>query len=157
MANKYGKRSKKVLSEIHFDLQTVFSFVLQFFDHSLVCGRRGKAAQTKAYNSGKSKLKWPESKHNAEAPALSNAVDAYPYPVNFKRFQRQIYFAGAVVGIAWVFYKIGKIDNLIRWGGDWNKNTILSDQSFNDYPHFEVYKPKGVKRWPKALLKILTK
>ena len=26
----------------------------------------------------------------------------------------------------------------IRWGGDWDRDTDLSDNRFNDLPHFEL-------------------
>ena len=26
----------------------------------------------------------------------------------------------------------------IRWGGDWDSDNIMKDQTFNDLPHFEI-------------------
>ena len=78
---------------------------------------------------------WPEQ---AEVEDLnmainpSKAVDAYPYPVDFNDLNRMRYFAGIVMGIAAV--KGIKL----RWGGDWNQDTQLSDNKFNDLPHFEL-------------------
>jgi len=28
----------------------------------------------------------------------------------------------------------------LRWGGDWNQNYLLSDNEFNDLPHFEIWR-----------------
>ena len=43
-----------------------------------------------------------------------------------------LYFAGMVMGIA----KAKGIG--LRWGGDWNQNTELKDNGFDDLPHFEI-------------------
>jgi len=32
------------------------------------------------------------------------------------------------------------MDISIRWGGDWNMDTYVKDQRFNDLPHFELVK-----------------
>lgn len=32
----------------------------------------------------------------------------------------------------------GKISSEVRWGGDWNNNTELKDNSFDDLVHFEL-------------------
>jgi hypothetical protein len=26
----------------------------------------------------------------------------------------------------------------IRWGGDWDSDNIMKDQTFNDLPHFQL-------------------
>lgn len=44
---------------------------------------------------------------------------------------RWYYFGGYVCGVA------DEIGVPIRWGGDWNGNRKVDDQSFHDLPHFE--------------------
>jgi len=46
--------------------------------------------------------------------------------------ERFTYFAGYVVGIA---YQMGL---KIRWGGDWDMDTQVKDNNFDDLPHFEI-------------------
>jgi len=48
------------------------------------------------------------------------------------------YFAGYVKGVATMLYKNGTIKSRIRWGGDWDSDTDLKDNTFNDLPHFEI-------------------
>ena len=135
---KFGTRSKRNLSEALVDLQKIFEHVIKYFDCSIIEGHRGEEEQNKAYYSGKSQIKYPNGKHNKQP---SEAVDAVPYPINWNDTKRMIYFAGFVVGIAQWMYDRNEITHLIRWGGDWNSNFDLNDQTFIDYPHFEIIKP----------------
>ncbi len=42
------------------------------------------------------------------------------------------------MGIAQKLKDEGKITHSIRWGGDWNMNTMIKDESFRDTGHFEL-------------------
>ena len=128
---KYGKKSKERLATCCPELQAIFNEVIKTTDCSILCGRRDEADQTKAFNEGRSKVKWPDSKHNAIPPALSKAIDVAPYPIDWNDTARFYYFAGRVIGIAQAMgYKV-------RFGGDWDGDMDLKDQNFNDLPHFE--------------------
>lgn len=133
---KFGKRSTDNLSEAHPDLQTVFNEVVKHFDCTVIEGQRTEAEQNEVYRRGLSKLKFPNSKHN-KCP--SEAVDVLPYPIDWNDTNRMRYFAGFVVGIASMMKDREIIDHNIRWGGDWNKDTELKDNRFQDLPHFEIY------------------
>lgn len=138
---KFSETSLRRLYECHEDLQTVFKCVIIIFDCSIICGERKKREQNIAYHSGKSKVKFPDSNHNKktdEPDELVKAVDAVPCPINWKQTKRMRYFAGFVVAIGEVLYAQGKIKHRIRWGGDWDMDTDLSDQRFDDLPHFEI-------------------
>ena len=126
---KFGKSSKRRLATCHEDLQEIFNEVIKYFDCSVLCGHRGEEDQNKAFESGHSKVKWPKGRHNHN-PSI--AVDVAPYPIDWKDRERMTYFAGMVMGIA----KAKGIG--LRWGGDWNQNTDLKDNSFDDLPHFEL-------------------
>ena len=126
---KFGSSSRRRLATCHEDLQEIFEEVVKIFDCSVLCGHRGEEAQNEAYEKGNSKVKFPNGRHNASP---SNAVDVTPYPVDWKDLDRMNYFAGIVKGIA---YMKGIP---IRWGGDWNDNTDLKDNNFDDLPHFEL-------------------
>ena len=135
MSSRFGRTSKRRLMTCDPRLRVLFSIVADNFDCSIIQGRRDKATQDKYFAEGKSKLKWPKSKHNVLEPQmLSKAVDVAPY-INGKVVwdaSQCYYFAGYVMGIA---YNIGV---KIRWGGDWNMNKDLSDNKFNDLVHFEL-------------------
>lgn len=110
-------------------LQEVFAHALQIVDHSILEGFRGQERQDELHASGRTKKLYPESKHNS---IPSNAVDAVPYPIDWSDTKRMAYFAGVVIGIG----KMKGVD--IRWGGDWDRDGQLKDNSFNDLVHFEL-------------------
>ena len=126
----FSKTSKERLETCDPRLQALFSRVIKITDCTILVGHRDQVSQNQAFQEGKSKLKWPESKHNKK-PSL--AVDASPYPIP-KGWERPNFdhFAGVVRAIAWM------LDIPIRWGGDWNRNWDTSDQQFNDLVHFEI-------------------
>ena len=125
----FGKSSQDKLATCDPRLQKVFNEVIKYFDCIVIEGHRGEEAQNKAFAEGKSKLKYPQGKHN-KTPSL--AADVLPYPIDWNDTNRMRYFAGFVVGIA------ATMGIKLRWGGDWNQNTELKDNSFNDLPHFEI-------------------
>lgn len=125
----FGKSSLDKLATCDPRLQKVFNEVIKHFDCTVIEGHRGEEAQNKAFAEGKSKLKYPQGKHN-KTPSL--AADVLPYPIDWNDTNRMRYFAGFVVGIA------ATMGIKLRWGGDWNQNTELKDNSFNDLPHFEL-------------------
>lgn len=131
----YSVRSKERLNTCHKDLRMIFNAVIPHFDNSILCGHRDEAAQMEAYNSGKSQLKWPQSKHN-KSPSM--AVDVAPYPIDWQDLDRFRYFAGYVMGVADILHAEGLIAHRLRWGGDWNRDTQVKDNNFNDMPHFEL-------------------
>ena len=126
---KFGTRSMKNLSEAHPDLQKLFHEVIKVYDCTVIEGHRPKDEQDRAYHAGKSKLKFPKSKHN-QTPSL--AVDVCPYPIDWADSKRFYYFAGIVKGIA------SQLNIPVRLGADWDGDNSFKDQSFNDLPHFEL-------------------
>jgi len=133
----FSKTSLERLSTCHPDLQTLFNEVIKYFDCAVIVGHRGQAEQDAAFRDGLSKLKWPNGQHNS-MPSM--AADVAPYPIDWKDTKRFCYFAGVVMGIAETLLEQGKISHKIRWGGDWNMNSQVKDETFHDLPHFELRK-----------------
>jgi len=133
--NKFSERSKTNLAQCHNDLKVLFNEVIRHFDCSVICGFRGEKEQNEAFKDGKSKLKYPQSKHN-QIPSL--AVDVMPYPINWEDRERMYFFAGFVMATARQLKAMGWIENEIRWGGDWNNDTDVRKETFIDLPHFEI-------------------
>ena len=129
---KFGSKSRGRLDTCDEDLQELFEAVVKYFDCSVLEGHRNMYWQDKYFDEGKSKVKFPNGKHNANP---SNAVDVVPYPVDWKDTDRMYYFAGFVKGMA------ASMGIPIRWGGDWNDNTEVKDTNFKDLPHFELRRP----------------
>jgi peptidoglycan L-alanyl-D-glutamate endopeptidase CwlK len=152
MAN-YGKQSLKALSTCHPDLVTLFKEVVRVFDNSVIYGNRSITEQFELYKKGRELInkqwvitdknkvvtykdgKTNLSNHNYTP---SHAVDAIPYPLDWSDDKRMCYFAGYVMATAIRLKLEGKITHDIRWGGDWNQNTEIKDESFRDYCHFEI-------------------
>ena len=125
----FGKKSKENLSTCHSDLQKVFYEVVKTFDCSVLEGHRDERRQNKLFEEGKTKVKFPNGRHNSNP---SNAVDVTPYPVNWEDRERQTLFAGFVIGIA------RSMGINLRWGGDWDQDFQVMDNRFDDFPHFEI-------------------
>lgn len=129
---KFGIKSTANLVTCDQRLQDLMQEVVKDFDCSITEGHRCECDQHADFLAGKSKLDWPNGRHNA---VPSRAVDAYPYPVDMNDTKRFYYFAGYVKGIA------AKMGLKIRWGGDWNQDTQVRDNNFNDLVHFELVDP----------------
>jgi len=125
----FGVRSNKALATAHPDLQRLFKEVIKHMDCTVLEGYRDKVAQDAAVAAGKSKTPWPQSKHNSKP---SRAVDVVPYPIDWSDKERFYHFAGFVRGVAAML----GID--IRWGGDWDGDADLRNQTFMDLPHYEI-------------------
>jgi len=126
---KFGKRSKERLATCDERLQKVFNEVIKYVDCSVLEGNRSEERQNKLYEEGKTKVKFPNGRHN-RYPSL--AVDVTPYPVDWKDRERQTLFAGFVLGVA------NQMGIKLRWGGDWDQDFEVQDNKFDDFPHFEV-------------------
>lgn len=125
----FSARSRANLETCHEDLQRLFGEVIKHYDCTILCGHRGEEEQNEAFRQGRSQLQFPQSKHNS-LPSI--AVDVAPYPIDWDNRSRFYHFGGLVLGIS-----IG-MGIPIRWGGDWDMDTDLNDQSFFDLPHFEL-------------------
>ena len=126
---RFGKRSIGRLQTCDQKLQELFYEVVKHFDCSIIEGNRGEERQNKAFADGKSKVKYPNGKHNKN-PSI--AVDVAPYPIDWSDRDRFHYFGGFVLGVA------KEMGMNIRWGGDWNQDTETKDNKFDDLVHFEI-------------------
>ena len=126
---KFGKKSRERLATCDERLQRVFNEVINYVDCSVLEGHRGEERQEKLFKDGKTKVHYPNGRHNASP---SRAVDVVPYPVDWDDRERFHLFAGVVLGIAY------SMDIALRWGGDWNQNFEVDDNQFDDFPHFEL-------------------
>jgi peptidoglycan L-alanyl-D-glutamate endopeptidase CwlK len=107
-------------------------------DLLVVCGARSKENQEKAFHEKRSKVQFPNSKHNVDLPKrpFSEAVDLAPHPVDWGEERAFYVLAGAVLQEA---IKQGVC---LRWGGDWDGDGGFDDQTFNDLGHFELSEKK---------------
>lgn len=133
----FSDQSNKKLDTCHPLLQKLFREVVKDDDCTVICGHRSRKEQNHAFDSGASKVTWPNSTHNAMP---SNGVDVGPYlpgkGIPWDIPEQFYYFAGKVQA------KARQIGIKVRWGGDWDGDRDLKDQKFNDLVHWELVKTK---------------
>ena len=144
----YSQQSEDQLDTCEYDLQRLFNEVIRHYDNTIIQGWRPLFEQEKLWRAGLSKVK--QGKHNSSP---SQAVDSAPYikhrgipwPVipedwdnkdqrerYIKDWSQFVHYAGFVMGVA------SQMGIAIRSGLDWDRDTEIMDQNFNDAVHFET-------------------
>jgi peptidoglycan L-alanyl-D-glutamate endopeptidase CwlK len=132
--SKFGKTSAARLATCHPKLQELFNEVVKNYDCSILQGERTKEEQDEYFRTGRSKVQYPNSKHNS-SPSM--AADVAPYfkespHIRWEDKSKFYHFGGYVLGVA------DQLGIKIRWGGNWDMDDELHDQTFMDLPHFEL-------------------
>lgn len=136
----FSPKSLKKLNECDEVIQKIMFDVIQIVDITILEGFRNEEKQNEMFMTGKSKLEWPNSKHNSNP---SQAIDIAPYPIiwpdplkyphDWQKYLARFYYLGGIV------IGLGRVHGVrIRWGGDWNMNNSFTDQTFDDLVHFEI-------------------
>ena len=130
---KWGSRSLVVRASLDSRLiKIVDTLLADVADVSLVSGHRSEKEQNELFRQKKSKLEYPQSKHNAY-PSLAVDLQPYPYPT----YEPQLW--GSLGYIAAHAIRIGAGQGVhLRWGGDWDQDGALTDQTFDDLFHLEI-------------------
>lgn len=106
---------------------------------TVIEGHRGEAAQNTAFDTGKSKLQWPNGKHN-KLPSL--AVDLAPtyFEKGTKIDWKDVIAFGRIMGVmqCLAFQRNIKLRFGLDWDGDFRSVGRDPDESFLDAPHVEV-------------------
>lgn len=140
---QYSAQSKSYLDnpKMHPDLRTLFYEVIKKRDCKILDSTIRTVEMQKEYVA-KGLSKTMQSNHLPQADGFIHAVDAQCYPINFNDEKSQIYFAGYVMAVADRLYAEGKMTHKLRYGGDWDGNTKITDgkpnDSFSDLQHFEL-------------------
>jgi peptidoglycan L-alanyl-D-glutamate endopeptidase CwlK len=134
--NSFSEKSKKRLDTCHPYLQLICYELLKIYDITILEGHRDEEKQNNYYHAGKSKLRFPNSKHN-KTPSM--AVDIAPWHkkephIRWDDMKSFYFMLGLVKGIASQLH----ID--IRIGADWDNDTDFTDNQFNDLVHIELTK-----------------
>ena len=125
----FGKKSKERLATCDDRLQIICNEAIKVFDFTVLEGHRDEETQNRLFWEGKSKLQFPNSKHNTSP---SRAIDIAPYPIDWDDKERFGRLAGLMFGIA---FKNGV---QLRWGGTWSGLEGKNKSGFYDLPHFEI-------------------
>ncbi len=128
----YGTTSKQRLGTCHQDLETIFHYVIQILDHSVVFGLRTAEEQNELYKKGRVYIngKWVIAERNnvvthkdgyakVSNHQSGNAIDVVPYPEMWKAGDAKFFeLAGVVKATAFLLKKYGDIHHEIDWGYD---------------------------------------
>ena len=121
----FGKKSKERLKGVDNKLIKVLNELIKIMDVTIIEGVRSSERQEKLLKQGATKVKY--SKHME-----GKAVDLAPYPIDWDDLER-FYYMGGMIRV------IGKELGInVRWGGDWDSDGNIRDQSFNDLVHVEI-------------------
>lgn len=152
----FSKVSEARLMSCDARLIKVAREAIKHTDFSVISGYRDEVTQNGHFTAGTSKVQWPNSKHNR---APSHAFDLAPFHRKYgalfggeKQLEQIIRESGKrastvqsiilkeyyyLAGVVMVCAQNQGVQ--LRWGGDWDRDRDLFDQSFNDLGHFELW------------------
>lgn len=139
MAFALSDRSQQRLAGVHPDLVRVINSALAIStqDFFVAEGLRSKERQQELVAKGASKTM--ASKHLIQADHFGHAVDLYPagYP-DLNKIPKEAYRAvHTAMMVAAEQFGVG-----LRWGNDWDGDGVEvgpdPDESFEDWPHYEL-------------------
>ena len=147
--------SEKRLYTCHEELVTIAETSLSrsLVDFGIAQGERSKEQQLKYFKDDKSTLDPRNDADLAKAKhivspehgrLMSHAMDIYAWvdgSINWDR-KYYMYLAGIIQSVSLELYKNGIHKYMVRWGGNWDSDGIISDdQTFDDLVHFELANP----------------
>lgn len=152
---KLGSASKKRLNTCNAEIQLIITEAIKVsqIDFGVAQGERTVEQQQHYFNEGKSKVNpkayatleelLSKGKHivDGNIRKKADAVDIYAYVNGSANWEKHnlCYVGGVITSTAKRLLKEGKITKCLRWGGNWdNDGEIISDQNFQDLPHFEL-------------------
>jgi len=162
--NKFGSRSKEILATCHADLQLIHNTAIGQcpVDYGPHAGARTIPEQQKYFDESKSRIN-PKSYPSPEALAKvakhitipdhpeydkSRATDHH---VAEKHNGKALtwdeihlaFTAGYLIRVSHELHNAGKIQHILRWGGDWDSDGVIAlDHKLKDMPHLELIKVK---------------
>lgn len=158
MTFKFGNVSKNRLLTATESMQLIFNVAISTsdIDFGIAQAARTFDEQLEYFKAGTTTLDprkpgvLEHAKHViTDTRPLAQAVDIYIWHDD-KAIREKLredvptfcYLAGHIMATAKMLYSTDVIDHILRWGGNWDRDgVILQDQSFDDLPHFEEYRP----------------
>jgi peptidoglycan L-alanyl-D-glutamate endopeptidase CwlK len=144
---RFSQKSTAILGTCHDDLQRLFKEVVTFFDCKPIRGYSAPEVQHNLFKKGRvyrngiwvieNPLEVVTYKDGFENLSEHNyfpsyAIDILPYPLDWRDEIRICYFAGRVM------QKAEEMGIPLTWGGDWDNDTEVKDQTFMDLVHFQL-------------------
>ncbi len=146
---RFGKTSSDRLSTCHPLLAELMRKVVKTRDCAILEGHRTERRQNELFAQNRTKVRWPDSQHNA-LPSL--AVDVAPWyndaphvrwpDPNCSTHAREL--GQWYLFIGYVQRTAEELGIAIRCGADWDGDGLATDQSFHDLPHIELLSTQKV-------------
>lgn len=138
----FSKSSEERIATLHPDLQRVLRKAINVVDFSVIDGLRNEESQKKAVANKRSKVNFPNSRHNRSKRddgtydyKVADAVDVAPYPIQWPNINKQtareyVRRMGRFYLLAGVIKACAIIEQVeLKWGGEF--------KNFFDGPHFQ--------------------
>lgn len=128
----WGARSLSHRAQLDPALAELFDRALELspFDLSITASHR-TLCEHEALPPGATQVSWENSKHSS-LPSLAGHLD--PYPIDYNDWLRYYVLAGVVMSAA---KELCMLD-VVRWGGDWDRDLHLAEETFRDLAHWEL-------------------
>ena len=143
----YGAKSMSKLKTCDPVLRAIAERALELspYDITIVHGWRGEEVQNALQESGASKKRWPDSKHNHTkdedgVTPCSLAIDFAPW-VNGTIPWDDTHVFACIAGC--FLSAANEMRVSLRWGGDWDSDGSTKDQTLMDWGHVELRKRGG--------------
>ncbi len=154
---KFGERSSEYLKECVAELRLILSEAIKIssVDFGISQAARTIEQQQKYYDAGKSKINPKKYSNPDDLAKIAKHIvtDNYPFSRAVDIFvvikgkpelaydeNHLCYIGGLIMSTAKSLKNQGKIKSTLRWGANWDMDgEIITDQSFDDLPHFEIY------------------
>ena len=136
---EFGSTSLRRIRSCHTVLETLFTRIVAKRDIAIAEGERDEAKQNLYFAKELSKVKYPDSKHNS-SPSM--AADVCPYPEMWDSIPAFKEIRALVLAEWKLMEKEGLTGGYdLRHGADWDSDGDTTDQTFMDWPHWELVKP----------------
>ena len=138
---KFSERSLNNLKGVHPKLVAVVKRALEIspIDFTVLEGVRSQERQNELWAQGRTKpgavVTWVQTSgtHGIQADGYGHAVDLAPYPIDWNDH-------GRFDGLANVMFAAAKeLGVTLRWGGNWDMDSVIHERGESDSPHFELF------------------
>ena len=137
----FSERSLNNLKGVHPKLVAVVHRALELtpIDFTVLEGVRSQARQDELWAQGRTKpgpvVTWVQTSgtHGVQGDGYGHAVDLAPYPIDWNDH-------GRFDGLANVMFAAAKeLGVTLRWGGNWDMDSVIHERGESDSPHFELF------------------
>ena len=136
----FSARSLNNLKGVHPKLVAVVKRALEIspIDFTVLEGVRSQERQNELWAQGRTKpgpvVTWIQSTgtHGVQKDGYGHAVDIAPFPIDWNDHKRFDQLANTMFAAA------KELGVTLRWGGNWDMDSVIHEKGESDSPHFEL-------------------